>query len=105
MNLETTLANLQTIEILRRLDELGLTYSFKHALMQDKAYQSLLIRTRHDVHRRVAEAYEQLYADRLDEFAALLAHHYAQAEDDAKSYDYAIQAGDRAIRLYGSVQK
>ena len=100
MNLETTLATLQAIEILRRLDELGLTYSFKHALMQDKAYQSLLIRTRREVHRRVAEAYEQLYADRLDEFAALLAHHYAQVGDDAKTFEYAIQAGDRAIRLY-----
>ena len=49
------------------------------------------------IHHTVAQTYEYLYVDRLDEFAALLAHHYAEARDDTKSTEYAIRAGNLAL--------
>lgn len=54
-------------------------YSFKHPLTQEVAYRSQLGERRAAVHRRVAEAIEELYPDRLDERAALVAQHWEGA--------------------------
>ena len=56
-------------------------YAFKHPLTQEVAYQSQLGERRAAVHRRVAEALEELYAEKLDERAALLAQHWEAAGD------------------------
>jgi adenylate cyclase len=58
-----------------------LEYAFKHALTRDVAYGSQLRGRRARVHAAVAKALEELHADALDEKAALLAHHWAQAEE------------------------
>jgi class 3 adenylate cyclase/tetratricopeptide (TPR) repeat protein len=56
-------------------------YAFKHPLTQEVAYHSQLGERRAAVHRRVAEALEELYPDKLDERAALLAQHWEAAGD------------------------
>ncbi len=56
-------------------------YAFKHPLTQEVAYNSQLGERRAAVHRRVAEALEELYPDKLDERAALLAQHWEAAGD------------------------
>jgi class 3 adenylate cyclase/tetratricopeptide (TPR) repeat protein len=56
-------------------------YAFKHPLTQEVAYNSQLGERRATVHRRVAEALQELYADKLDERAALLARHWEAAGD------------------------
>jgi len=56
-------------------------YSFRHPLTQEVAYRSQLAERRAVVHRRVAEAIEQLYPERLDERAALVASHWEGAGD------------------------
>jgi len=56
-------------------------YAFKHPLTQEVAYRSQLGARRAAVHRRVAEALEELYPDKLDERAALLAQHWEAAGD------------------------
>jgi class 3 adenylate cyclase/tetratricopeptide (TPR) repeat protein len=56
-------------------------YAFKHPLTQEVAYQSQLGERRAAVHRRVAEALEEVYPDKLDERAALLAQHWEAAGD------------------------
>jgi adenylate cyclase len=56
-------------------------YAFKHPLTQEVAYQSQLRERRAAVHRRVAEALEELYPDKLDERSALLAQHWEAAGD------------------------
>jgi predicted ATPase len=61
--------------------EPDLEYLFRHALIQDAAYESLLSSDRKRLHRAVGSAVEQIYADRLDEQAATLARHFAQAGD------------------------
>jgi adenylate cyclase len=58
-----------------------LEYAFKHALTRDVAYQSQLRERRARVHAAVAKALGELHAEALDEKAALLAHHWEQAEE------------------------
>jgi predicted ATPase len=94
------LTQLENAELVRRLPEEDLAYFFKHALTQESAYESLLLKKRHEIHRRVADAYEQLYPAQLDENAALLAQHYSEAGDDAKTFVYAVRAGDAAARVF-----
>ena len=54
-----------------------LEYIFKHAVIQDVAYQSLLTQRRQELHGAIGRAIEELYADRLEEQATILAYHYA----------------------------
>lgn len=76
-----------------------LEYIFKHALVQEAAYGSILADNRRNIHRRVARAIEVLFPERLDEFASLLAHHYTCAEDWDKAQVYLFKAGEQAGRM------
>ena len=105
MNLDVQLAQLEETQILRRLVEPDLAYVFKHALTQETAYSSLTLKTRRSLHLRVARCYEQLFADQLDQYAPLLAQHYAEAGDDAQTLKYATRAGDAAGRVYANADR
>lgn len=74
-------------------------YVFKHALTQEAAYNTILLRLRREYHRRAGEAIEALFADRLEEFYPVLARHFGEA-DDARAIRYGVLAGDSAFRLY-----
>ncbi|MGB8644915.1 MAG: hypothetical protein WCF84_06740 [Anaerolineae bacterium] len=76
-----------------------LVYRFKHALTQEAAYQSLLVKKRREIHLHVAQAYEQQYVGNLDEYAGLLVEHYAMAQDDDRLASYALKAGHAAMRV------
>jgi len=71
-------------------------YVFKHALVQEATYDSMLAQQRRRIHRSVAGAIERLFADRADEVVSLLAYHYAQAEDWPKAQAFLLAAGDQA---------
>jgi class 3 adenylate cyclase/tetratricopeptide (TPR) repeat protein len=79
-----------------------LEYVFKHALVQDVAYGSLLKPRRRTLHELVGRAIEELYADRLDEHAAELAHHFAEGEVWPKVLEHGRRAGDRARALFAN---
>jgi tetratricopeptide (TPR) repeat protein len=102
MNLDAQLTQLENAQLVHRADNAELAYQFKHALTQDAAYVMLLKRDRVRLHQVVAQAYENLYADRLDDYAALLAQHFAQAGDDPKTLAYATRAGDVASRVFAN---
>jgi tetratricopeptide (TPR) repeat protein len=104
MNLDSQLAQLENAQLIRSTADADPTFIFKNILSQQAAYQSLLAKNRRELHRRVAETYETLYAGRLDEIAPLLAGHYAQAGDDRKTFDYSIHAGDAAARVYANAE-
>ena len=72
------------------------TYIFKHALVQDAAYRSLLRSTRRQLHGRIAQAITELMPQIVETQPELLAHHYAQAGliDDAIAYG--LRAGRRS---------
>jgi class 3 adenylate cyclase/predicted ATPase len=55
------------------------TYTFKHALIQDTAYDSMVRSKRHDTHRRIAEQLQQLHPEIVDTEPETLAHHYTEA--------------------------
>lgn len=98
------LGQLERTQLIHRQDDVELAYQFKHALAQEATYQSLLVKTRRDIHLRVALYYEQLYATAPDRYAPLLAHHYDGAGDAAKTFHYALVAGDAAARLYAHTE-
>ena len=77
-----------------------LEYLFRHVLVQDAAYTSLLHADRRRLHRIVALSLERLFADRLDAYAALLAQHFHEAADDEKTAEYATRAGDADARSF-----
>ncbi len=56
------------------------------------------------IHRRVAECYEELFATRLDEYAAVLAFHYGEAGDDERTLKYSLHAADAAMRVYATTE-
>lgn len=64
-----------------RMSDAGVAYEFKHPLTQEVAYRSQLTERRQRLHREVAVAIEQLEPEKLDERAALLAHHWQAAGD------------------------
>jgi tetratricopeptide (TPR) repeat protein len=96
--LDGLLRELQALEIIY---EQGLlpepAYIFKHAVIQDVAYNSLLIQRRKSLHRAVGEAIEELYPDRLEEHYTELAHHFTQGEVWDKALVYLRQAGAKAM--------
>jgi predicted ATPase len=73
---------------------------FKHALTQDVAYGSLLTPRRRELHRRIGEAIEELYADRLAEHYAVLAYHFARGEDWPRASEYFEQAAEHAAAAF-----
>jgi class 3 adenylate cyclase/tetratricopeptide (TPR) repeat protein len=81
-----------------------LEYIFKHAVTRDVAYQSLLAQRRKELHGAIGRAIENLYADRLEEHAPILAYHYARSEWQDKAVEYALLAGDQATRLYANAE-
>ena len=74
----------------------GTIHVFKHALIQDVAYESLLQKRRRELHARVLDAIEQIHAERLDEQVDHLARHALRAEMWDKAVAYGRQAGLRA---------
>ena len=75
-------------------------FRFKHALIQDTAYRTLVADQRTRLHRKAAEWLEAAYVGRVDEVAGLLAHHWLAAEDQDKAVQYLTLAGDRARQEY-----
>ena len=69
------------------------TYLFKHALIQDAAYQSLLRSTRQQYHQRIAQVVEAQFPETAETQPELLAHHYTEAGRHAQAIPYWQQAG------------
>ena len=72
-------------------------YAFKHALVQDAAYETLLKSRRHELHARIARVLENDFAETAETQPELLAHHYAQAGLVAQAIAYRHKAGRRAF--------
>jgi tetratricopeptide (TPR) repeat protein len=80
------------------------SYTFKHALVQDAAYSTLLRGQRQKLHARIAEALEQHLLTQqqisVGEHAALLADHWLRAENGERALTYTLEAAQRAEKLY-----
>jgi class 3 adenylate cyclase/tetratricopeptide (TPR) repeat protein len=96
--LHRSLAHLQAAEFLyetRLFPEIE--YTFKHALTQQVAYETLLLGRRRVLHARIVEALEALAGDRVAEQVERLAHHAMRGEMWAKALAYLRQAGEKAL--------
>ena len=73
-------------------------YIFKHALIQDAAYTSLLKSTRQQYHQQIAQLLEARFPETVAAEPELLAHHYTEAGCHAQAVGYWQQAGTRALQ-------
>jgi predicted ATPase len=73
-------------------------YTFKHALVQDAAYSTLLRGRRQQLHARIAETLERQFPEIVATEPALLAHHCMEAAQNEKAAGYRLKAGQQALR-------
>jgi class 3 adenylate cyclase/tetratricopeptide (TPR) repeat protein len=95
------LATLQAAEFLyeSRLFP-DLEYTFRHALMQEVAYASLLAVRRQTLHAAAGRAIEALYAGRLDQAYDRLAYHYSKTDNASKAVEYLTRFAEKAAGMY-----
>ena len=95
--LQQSLAQLVEAELLyQRGHPPQATYLFKHALVQDAAYQSLLRSTRQQSHQRIAQVLEAQFPNVVETQPELLAHHYTEAGLAEQAIPYWQQAGQQS---------
>jgi len=75
-------------------------YRFVHLLVQQVAYQSLLVKSRAELHARAGRALEEVYVERPEEVLQELARHYSRSAERDKALHYLVLAGDRARSLF-----
>jgi ABC-type transport system substrate-binding protein/class 3 adenylate cyclase len=75
-------------------------YRFRHGLVQEVAYASLVDSKRRKLHKRVGEALEEIYKESPEEAYGLLARHFSEADEPEKAVDYLLKAGDAARAVY-----
>ena len=97
--LKTDLLRLQSMELIyekRVFPELE--YIFKNVITQEVAYNSLLFNRRKALHGIIGMAMEETYANRLEEFYEVIAHHFSKSDHHARAFNYLTLSGDKAIR-------
>jgi tetratricopeptide (TPR) repeat protein len=101
--LNSHLLNLQGLELIYEKSLFPeLEYIFKHALIQEVAYNSLLLTRRKEIHKKIGKAIEQIYPERLEEFYEMLAYHCYEGENWTKALDYLAKAGDKFAAAYAN---
>jgi predicted ATPase/class 3 adenylate cyclase len=104
IDLDRQLNGLQRADVIREITRTPeQEFTFRYGLMQEVTYQSILIKQRRVQHRQIGEALEALYADRLEEHAALLAQHFDAGGDPRAAHYYRV-AGDVAARLFANAE-
>ena len=98
-DVDARLADMQALDLIH-YEESTDTYTFKHALVRDALYQSLLTTARAALHARIAEEIERRSGNRLIEVAESLAHHYRQTDSAKKAFQYLCLAGSRSLSVY-----
>lgn len=79
-----------------------LEYLFRHVLVQDAAYASLLKQERRELHRRIADALLELYPERRAELAGVIGMHLEEAGEARRAAPYLIEAGDQALARFAN---
>jgi class 3 adenylate cyclase/tetratricopeptide (TPR) repeat protein len=79
-------------------------YDFKHALVQDVAYGSLLRSKRQHLHMRIGTVLETQFPDVVEAKPELLSHHFREAGLSPRAIPYALRAGDRAVLRYANAE-
>ena len=97
--IDARLAAMQSLDLVR-LDAKSADYSFKHALVRDALYQSLLSDARTTLHTKIAAEIERRGGNRLIEMAEVLGHHYSETSLTDKAFTYLSMAGSKNLGVY-----
>jgi class 3 adenylate cyclase/tetratricopeptide (TPR) repeat protein len=101
--LKHALAQLEQAELVfRRGEPPEAVYSFKHALVRDAAYESLLKTRRQQLHGRIGRTLEQGFAHVVASQPEIAAHHFTEAGLVEPAIDYWLEAGAKAYSLYAN---
>jgi serine phosphatase RsbU (regulator of sigma subunit)/class 3 adenylate cyclase len=103
----SSLSNLESAGLIRLAQvEPDLEYNFRHNLIQNAAYESLLLADRKRLHLMVGETVERVYPDRLDsrELAPRLGQHFSEAGDDKRALKYFTLAGNAALDSFANIE-
>lgn len=102
----STRANLGTLEASGLIEiaalQPELEYLFRHALVQEAAYSSLLKQDRRSLHRGAADIILALHPDRARELAGVIGMHLEQAGDNARAAEHLVAAGDHALERFAN---
>jgi class 3 adenylate cyclase len=98
-NSDSRLAAMRVLDLVHVERNSG-DYIFKHALVRDALYRSLLTETRTTLHLKIAEEIERRSSNRLAEVAEVLAHHYGQSARADKAFTYLAMAGRKSLAVY-----
>jgi len=82
----------------------NLRFVFKHALIRDAAYESLLRSHRMTQHRRIAERLEERFEEIVADQPEVLAHHYALGKNPERAAQFWLQGGRRSLRRNAHVE-
>jgi predicted ATPase len=86
--LSESLETLKALEMVQQLQVLPeAEYTFRHVLTQTVVYESLLLQRRKEIHGAIGLAIEELYSQRLEEQAPILAYHYARSDQQHKAVE------------------
>jgi class 3 adenylate cyclase/tetratricopeptide (TPR) repeat protein len=97
--LKHALAQLEQAELVfRRGEPPEAVYSFKHVLVRDAAYESLLKSRRQQLHGQIARTLEERFADIVASQPEIVAHHFTEAGLVEPAIDYWLKAGQQAAR-------
>jgi class 3 adenylate cyclase/tetratricopeptide (TPR) repeat protein len=103
--LDTSLVLLKGKDLIRELRmEPDLEYVFKHALMREVVYDSILRKERRRLHERVAVIMEELFSTRVEEFYESIAHHFRQSENVERAIFYLMKAGKKSLNQYAAAE-
>ncbi|MGQ9630626.1 MAG: ATP-binding protein [bacterium] len=78
------------------------TFAFRHSLIREVIYSTILNYNKRILHELTAEALEEIHAGHLDKYLTVLAYHYSQTDSVEKAIDYAEMSGDRAKGVYAN---
>ncbi len=101
---QSSLERLESSDLVRRALDPELAFWFKHALVQETVLASMLKNDRKRLHWFVGEALETLFPEKRVELAPVLVQHYAEAEDDAKTFRYALMAARSSARVNANAE-
>lgn len=79
-------------------------YSFKHALVKDVAYETLLKSDLTAIHLRIAVVIEKYFSDMVINSPELLARHFTEGGDFEKAVEYWLKAGEKASRQFALIE-
>ena len=98
-DIDNRLASIQALDLVHT-DGGSTDYVFKHALVRDALYESLLTERRQGLHARIAEEIEHRSGNRLAEVAEILAYHYSHTSRVGKAFAYLSLAGTKSLSIY-----